>query len=129
MVQIDETVKEFISGVAEDLDSPIWKDNDPVPSGFQLRVHSILSFNDAWKRYVYNHRSEITGFQLESVLKMLDCSRRVLGGMMMYCGKCNKYTFIPFSCHGRVCVRCGKLYAKTWGNELRARFSKSILVM
>ena len=116
------TVKEFIREFANNLDSPLWHGRKSVPDKMPLKIDRILSHDSAFARYVVAHPTEITDFQLNSILDMLRCVRDDCGGITFTCPDCGHRKYIPFRCHSRVCARCGKKYAEEWGRELMNRF-------
>ena len=115
-------VQEFICELAGSIDSPLWQPLAPFPSSSPFRIDALLLHNHALERYIYSHGEEVSEFQMKSLDSMLKCSQNGLGGIMHSCPSCITYQYMPFRCHSRACPRCGKEYARQWGNELMHRF-------
>ena len=115
-------VQEFTSQIAGNICSPLWKEEEPFPTGMRVTIDSILLRNHAFERYVVAYREEVSDFQLESTLMMLLCAKNECGGITYSCNGCGETMFVPFRCHSRVCPRCGKRYAEQWGRMLMKRF-------
>jgi len=95
----------------------LWEEDDRPCSEVGLRVHEILTHNNNLSRYLYEHAHEIVLFKVNMVYRMLRCIRGELGGITYRCVECGEGSFLPFCCHSRVCVRCGKSYAEEWGRS------------
>ena len=126
---IGHKVQMFIDEILSKVDTTFWRLKKPYPNYYPLKIDAILSYNNAFEHYVFNHRDEITDFQLVSVLLMLKCSRHECGGITYHCQKCDETKFIPFRCHSRVCPYCGKRYSEQWGRKLMSRFFQRIIGM
>lgn len=122
-------VQKFIDDLSHKIDSTFWKSKEPFPEYYPLKINTILTYNNAFKHYVFSHRDKITGFQLESVMSMLRCSTNECGGITYSCPDCGEIKFIPFRCHSRVCPDCGKRYSEKWGRKLMQRFFQRITGM
>ena len=123
---IGQQVQMFIAEISSKMDTSFWQPQKPYPKHYPLNISAILSYNNAFEHYVFNHRDEISDFQLESVLSMLRCAQNECGGRTYVCHKCNEGKFIPFRCHSRVCPYCGKRYSEQWGRKLMKRFFQRI---
>jgi len=126
---ISQQVQMFVDEVSSKVDGCFWQPLRPYPNFSPLKIDAILTYNNAFEHYVFNHRNEISDFQLDSVLSMLKCSTNECGGITYLCRKCNETKFIPFRCHSRVCPHCGKRYSKQWGRALMGRFFQGIIGM
>lgn len=123
---IGQQVQIFIAEISSKMDTSFWQPQKPYPKYYPLKISAILSHNNAFEHYVFNHRNEISDFQLESVLSMLKCAQNECGGITYACQKCDGTKFIPFRCHSRVCPYCGKRYSEQWGRKLMSRFFQRI---
>ena len=116
-MRIDEAVQETIASPEGDIYLWLWAEDDRAPSEIKLKVHEILTHNKNLNRYLHEHSDDIDPFKLGMIHRMLRCVEGKLGGITYSCGECETYTSVSFSCHSRVCVRCGKEYAEQWGRS------------
>lgn len=56
--------------------------------------------------------------EIEEVEKMLDCGDFKNGFATFICVNDGEIKRIPFSCKGRLCVRCGKRHADEWAERI-----------
>ncbi len=126
---IGHQVQMFIDEISSKMDTSFWQPKRPYPKYYPLKIDVILSFNNAFEHYVFNHRNDISDFQLESVRSMLKCAQNECGGITYACQKCGDIRYIPFRCHSRVCPHCGKHYSEQWGRKLMMRFFQRIIGM
>lgn len=126
---ISHKVQMFIDEASSKVDTTFWQPRKPYPKYFPLKINAILTYNNAFTHYVFQHPDEISDFQLDSILSMLKCSQNECGGITYLCKKCNEMRFIPFRCHSRVCPSCGKRYSEQWGRKLMSRFFQRIVDM
>ena len=118
---INQELQNYIGGLQEDIASFYWLEPNPVPSIFPLKIDTILEHNHNLDRYLISNYKSVTDFQFTSFFNMLNCVHGDLGGITYCCDTCGDIKFIPFYCHGRVCSRCGKAYANSWGRNLMKR--------
>ena len=115
-------VKEYIARIGSKIDSFVWNEPLPFPTGLPLRIDNILKWNHSFDRYLLEHPYDVSDFQLESILSMFRCVNGEFGGKLYTCPVCGETRDIVFGCHSRSCARCGKRYAESWGRKLMEKF-------
>jgi len=93
---------------------------EPIPFGFKPTVKSILIHNKNWIKFLLKNRDNYTPWQIEAVEDLLACGGTYRSKTVFSCDNCGSKMIVPFSCRGRSCSRCGKVYADEWGD----RFAK-----
>jgi hypothetical protein len=49
---------------------------------------------------------------------MLSCGETIRAARTYFCSDCSTLVTYPFTCHSRICSRCGKKYAERFGEQL-----------
>jgi hypothetical protein len=90
----------------------------PVPSDFKLTVNNILEHNHNWETYVFHYGHRVPDHARKAVDAMLSCGDTFRASATYLCSHCSTLVTFPFTCHSRICSRCGKKYAKKFGDQL-----------
>lgn len=91
---------------------------EPVPPDFDCTTVNILEHNGNWPTFVFHYSHHVPPHVRKAVTQMLSCGENFMASSLHYCQTCNKYVTFPYTCHGRICSRCGKKYAEKFGEQL-----------
>jgi len=96
----------------------------PVLPGFKSTVKNILNHNNNWIKFFQKNKHRYTEWQLEAVEDLLACGQTYRAKTVFGCDGCGDTVTVPFTCHGRSCSRCGKIYADRWGQQFAEKCYK-----